>query len=598
MNKSYCNFNDSKNGRMKYFILLCICLINCKTVSGTHIIGGFMSYSYSGNNTYSIRLEVLRDCASAGANFDNPASIGIFDKDGNLVQQKFINHSAIEPVSTNPNSVCIFPPNVCVEKTHYELSVTLPFKEGGYTVSYQRCCRPTVIVNLENPEENGMTLYTHINVDQPNNAPVFVEEFPFAVFVNTPFLYEAYAVDPDGDSLAYELTAPFLGGDTININPQPPLPPPYASYAYRFPYSVQNMLGGDYPLTIDPITGEMTAIPPTTGVFQVSYAVKEYRNGEQIGTYYREFAFVTTYPAPPNQTFDLSGSVVINDSTSLDAGKVQIFQRDIITDSLHLWDKQVIGPDPSYSFEDVPGGVFYIKAIVDPASVYFDTYLPTYYNGVCFWYNATSINQCDTSRDFRDIHLIRVDPLLGSHILDGVVHFAGHSNMPVPGLNLILANSSGDPIQARTTNDEGYFKFDHLPEGTYKLLADLINSSIYNTHTPRIDLDANTTVKVYLYTDSLSLQMPVNVFDRLTKEDILFTLYPNPVSDQLTMEMKYPEDKSVRYELLDVNGHILYSGRLSTNKAEQISVSSLSAGVYFMKMENDGMSSFFKVVKE
>jgi hypothetical protein len=64
------------------------------------------------------------------------------------------------------------------------------------------------------------------------------------------------------------------------------------------------------------------------------------------------------------------------------------------------------------------------------------------------------------------------------------------------------------------------------------------------------------------------------------------------------MEMIYLEDKSVNYELLDVNGHILYSGRLSTNKAEQISVSSLSAGVYFIKMENEGMSSFFKVVKE
>jgi len=598
LNKSYCNFKDSKYGRMKYFILLCICLINFKTVSGTHIIGGSMSYSYLGNNMYSIRLEVLRDCASAGANFDNPASIGIFDKDGNLVLQKFVTHSAIEPVSINPNSVCIFPPNVCVEKTHYEFSVTLPFIEGGYSVSYQRCCRSNIIVNLENPEENGMTLYTHINVDQPNNSPLFVEEFPFAVFVNTPFLYEAYAIDPDGDSLAYELAAPFLGGDTINIIPQPPLPPPYATYVFKSPYSVDNMLGGDYPLTIDPITGEMTAIPPTTGVFQLSYAVKEYRNGEHIGTYYREFAFVSTYQAPPNLNFDISGSVVLNDSMSLDAGKVQIFQWDITTDSLHLYEEKEIGPDPSYSFEDVPAGVFYIKAIVDSTSVYYDTYLPTYYNGVCFWYNATNINQCDTSRDFRDIHLFHVDSLDGIHILDGVVNFAGHTNLPVPGLNLLLANSNGDPIQARTTDDDGYFKFEHLPEGTYKLFADLINSGIDNTHAPQIDLVANSTISAWLYNDSLSLQVPVNVFDRLAKEAILFNLYPNPVSDKFTIEMKYPEDKSVRFELLDVNGHILYSGSLTTNKAEQISASYLSAGVYFIKIENDGMYEFFKVVKE
>jgi len=73
-----------------------------------------MSYSQNGNNIYTIRLELLRDCASAGASFDNPAYVGIYDKDGNLVMQKSAAHSAVEPVSINQYNVCIFPPNVCV----------------------------------------------------------------------------------------------------------------------------------------------------------------------------------------------------------------------------------------------------------------------------------------------------------------------------------------------------------------------------------------------------------------------------------------------------------------------------------------------------
>src|SRR5688500_4089695 len=165
---------------MKFWLLLCICLLNVSTISGRHIIGGSMTYTYAGNNIYNIQLVMLRDCADIGAPFDDPASIGIFDKDGNLVQELFVSHSAIESILIDSNSVCIFPSTVCVEKTHYEFSATLPFIEGGYTLSYQRCCRSHLITNLENPGNHGMTFHTQINVDQPNNSPVFVEEFPYA----------------------------------------------------------------------------------------------------------------------------------------------------------------------------------------------------------------------------------------------------------------------------------------------------------------------------------------------------------------------------------------------------------------------------------
>ena len=36
----------------------------------------------------------------------------------------------------------------------------------------------------------------------------------------------------------------------------------------------------------------------------------------------------------------------------------------------------------------------------------------------------------------------------------------------------------------------------------------------------------------------------------------------------------------------------------ATNKAEQISAGYLSAGVYFIKIENDGRYEFFKMMKE
>ncbi|MBC8173733.1 MAG: hypothetical protein H7X71_07500, partial [Chitinophagales bacterium] len=264
---------------MKYFYLLSICLLTFNKISATHIIGGSMSYSYTGNDTYTIRLEVLRDCASAGASFDNPASIGIFDKDGKLFKQLFVTIGAVEVLTDDPANICPFPPNICVERTFYQTSVTLPAIEGGYTIAYQRCCRSNVIVNLENPSENGMTFHTHINTDLHNSGPAFIEKLPYAVYINTPFVFNATGLEPDGDSLAYALTSPFYGGDLTNIQPRPPAPPPYVQGAYKSPYSVENIMGGEYPLTINPLTGVMTSIPQTTGFFQIAYSVKEYRGG-------------------------------------------------------------------------------------------------------------------------------------------------------------------------------------------------------------------------------------------------------------------------------------------------------------------------------
>ncbi len=581
---------------MKYFFFLSICVFQFQFAFATHIIGGSMSYSYAGNDNYLIQLEVLRDCASAGADFDNPASIGIFDTDGNLVRQLFVTHSGIDLISTDPTNICIFPPNVCVERTYYQVSTSLPFIEGGYTISYQRCCRSHQIVNLADPGNNGMTFHTHIDTDLHNSSPLFVGEFPYAVYVNTPFSYRVSTIDPDGDSLAYVLSVPFFGGDLINIQPQPPAPPPYMQGSFKSPYSVENMLGGDYPLTMNPVTGEMTAIPSTTGIFQIAYAVKEFRNGELIGTYYREFAFVVTYPFPDIK-YNVRGSVLINDSIPLDLGKVQIFQRDITTDSLYLYNEQSIGSGATYSFQNIPAGIFYIKAVIDTASTYMDQYLPTYYTSVYFWYNAMTINQCDTSPFSRDIHLINVDSFDGIHILDGTVNFAGRGLTPVPGLNLLLAGEDGKIIRARTTDDDGYFKFEHLPQGEYQLFVDLINSLIDNHHPPRIELNKNRTVEVYLYKDSLSLQEPTSIA-LIDKKDVLqINLYPNPTSDKFVLDVNIQKDKLVSYEILDMNGHMMQSGKMQTNLAEQISIADLATGVYIIKIKEDGLYAFRKIVK-
>ena len=52
----------------------------------THIVGGDITYRCIGNDQYEISLSVRRDCINGnpGAQFDDPAALGIYDGLGNL----------------------------------------------------------------------------------------------------------------------------------------------------------------------------------------------------------------------------------------------------------------------------------------------------------------------------------------------------------------------------------------------------------------------------------------------------------------------------------------------------------------------------------
>ena len=56
-------------------------------VFATHIVGGEIGYRCLGNNHFEITLRVFRDCFNAadGAYFDDPATIGVFNREGILI---------------------------------------------------------------------------------------------------------------------------------------------------------------------------------------------------------------------------------------------------------------------------------------------------------------------------------------------------------------------------------------------------------------------------------------------------------------------------------------------------------------------------------
>ena len=153
----------------------------------------------------------------------------------------------------------------------------------------------TYVLTMEDPNRNANIQNIHHNTPASSDDVVFALEAmliidPFAgnsgannsvIFDDCPcpeiacsgksYCYNPLAVDPDGDSLGFELVAP-LGANALPLS---------IPTVYQFPHLIN---GGGSSLSIDPVTGTMCWDTPTTsGEFNVTIKITEYRNGHKVG---------------------------------------------------------------------------------------------------------------------------------------------------------------------------------------------------------------------------------------------------------------------------------------------------------------------------
>ena len=81
----------------------------------------------------------------------------------------------------------------------------------------------------------------------------------------------------------------------------------------------------------------------------------------------------------------------------------------------------------------------------------------------------------------------------------------------------------------------------------------------------------------------------------------LLKVYPNPASEQITIEMKAPSSKEFRMNLFSVDGKVIRREDVKSingNFTKTISLIGVSAGVYFLQLENNEYTARVKVLVE
>ena len=281
------------------FVLL---MLISSQASATHIVGADMTFACNGKDWYTISLTVRRDCLNGDpeAFFDDPAFVGIFDGIGTplpwlgelgTVRLELL---GIEDIDFLDDECTPGGAPLCVSEATYSGQVFLPVIDNGYVLSYQRCCRNATLTNIENPLEAGNTSFvclTRETLESCNNSPVFGEWPEVVICNNEPLVFDASATDADGDELRYSLFTPHTGGSLANPQPIPPLGPEYDEVIYAPGFSLENVLGGDSGLSIDPTTGVLTAEPGIIGQFLVGILVEEFRDGVSLSKTRRNFEY-------------------------------------------------------------------------------------------------------------------------------------------------------------------------------------------------------------------------------------------------------------------------------------------------------------------
>lgn len=133
----------------------------------------------------------------------------------------------------------------------------------------------------------------------------------------------------------------------------------------------------------------------------------------------------------------------------------------------------------------------FIKAALLPNSENYWAYLPTYYNDVELWDQA-SVLYPNINITGVDINLIAGTNLAGSGLIDGLI-LDGTGTDPIPNATVILYDENQNPIAYSYADAYGNYSFNDLPIGSYFVTSDVLGLDFiyYSFEITADDLDVS-----------------------------------------------------------------------------------------------------------
>jgi hypothetical protein len=189
-----------------------------------------------------------------------------------------------------------------------------------------------------------------------------------------------------------------------------------------------------------------------------------------------------------------------------------------------------------------------------------------------------------------NVHLVPVQFMMGgTGSISGYIQYQGNTiSDPIYDMktSVVLMNAQHLPIRYVYPDSTGYFEFTGLPLTTYIVKADVTG---WTCPPVTVTLDQGT---------QLANIEQLNIFESNTfyipeQDDQSFSvlrIFPNPVSDQLNIEVGALENMKVQAVICDVLGRKYLDRKISLEKGKQvihIPAEILPAGIYLLIIQYD-----------
>lgn len=81
------------------------------------------------------------------------------------------------------------------------------------------------------------------------------------------------------------------------------------------------------------------------------------------------------------------------------------------------------------------------------------------------------------------------------------------------------------------------------------------------------------------------------------EQEFFMSAFPNPSDKFITLESKSEKISDTKFELTDLNGKVLLLG-VMTQQKQNVDVSELTTGIYFLRLTQNNKQQTFKLIKK
>jgi len=321
-------------------LLLAVILFSFSGKSfASHIVGGDIYYTSLGGLTYKITVVLYGDCgpASSGAFAGLPTAhpeVCIYDG-ATLWSSRAL---GIRPPSAGTEITPVCPDSISrtqctnpsfaipgIKKFVYDTIVVLPNTSTNWRFVFDAALgasgtagRAAAITNIVGPGGTSIQLEATLNNTVFTNTSPNLTVVPTPFFcINNPICYTPGAVDPESDSLRFDLITATNASTSCGT---PGTPVTYTGTAYGTtpvsPTTPLRCATGSY--NFNTVNGQVCFNPNFLQRAIVVYNISEYRSGQLVGTCQREMTFlVQDCPVqPPSADTGVIGGVIVRDGAT------------------------------------------------------------------------------------------------------------------------------------------------------------------------------------------------------------------------------------------------------------------------------------------